>query len=112
MECDGVVSSIKKSTIPYTNIMTIMCNNNKKIEMLIHDELLNFMINEPVEVVISETLPEYKDGVDLCGHATFYKDEGEKKLFSIGGFIVVVWNDESNYEIGKKYFMCVKHVSQ
>jgi len=111
LKCLGMIKAIRKSTIPYTNVMEIECEDGKKIEMLVHDELLNFIEKEKVEVEISEKLPEYKDGRDLCGRAMMYKDEGERKFFSIGGFIVVVWGDkEENYKPGEKYFMCVKHV--
>ena len=111
MRCKGKITEITKSTIPYTNIMRIQCEDGKKVEMLIHEELLNFKPNEEVEVVIDENLPEYKDGIDLCGRGMFYKDDrvNKRKFFSIGGYLVVVWNDDSKYELGKKYFICVLH---
>ena len=111
MRCEGKVIDISKSTIPYTNIMKIECDDGKKVEMLIHEELLNFKLKEKVEVIISDELPQYKNGVDLCGRGMFYKDEKDKKrkFFSIGGFLTVVTNDENVYEIGRKYFICVLH---
>ncbi len=111
MECTGIVKEISKSQIPFTNIMRIECDDGRKIEMLIHDELLNFKLNEKVKVVISEELPEFKDGVDLCGRGMFYKDEGERKLFSIGGFLVVVWHAKEKFKLSQKYYICVLHMS-
>ncbi|UXD21952.1 hypothetical protein IPA_00100 [Ignicoccus pacificus DSM 13166] len=109
MRCKGKIVEIVKSTIPYTNIMRIECEDGKKVEMLIHDELLNFRTGEDVEVIIDSELPEYKDGIDLCGKGMFYKADDKRRFFSIGGFLVVVWNDENKYEIGKKYYICVLH---
>ena len=107
--CEGRVSDIRKAQIPYTNIMAIECNDNKKIEMMIHDELLNFSKGEEVGVVIDSQAPNFKEGYDLCGRGIFYHQDEAKKIFSIGGYLVVLWNDEEKYEYGKKYYICVVH---
>ena len=109
MECEGKIVSIVKSQIPYTNVLTVECEDGRKIEMSIHDELLNLEVGENVTFVISEELPEYKDGIDLCGRGVFYKEDNNKKLFSIGGFVVAIWHDKGKYEIGKKYYICLRH---
>ncbi|ALU12738.1 hypothetical protein EYM_06920 [Ignicoccus islandicus DSM 13165] len=111
MKCDGKVSKIERSKIPSVNVLTFECQDGRKVEMMVHDELLNFFEGEQGIFEISENLPEYKDGKDLCGIGMFYKDEGERKFFSIGGFLVVLHGDKNeSFEYGKKYYICLKHI--
>ncbi len=112
MKCEGKVSEIRRAKIPSVNVLTFECDNGVKVEMMVHDELLNFTEGERGVFEISETLPEYEDGKDLCGIGMFYKEEKDKKFFSIGGFLVVVHTTEKlPFEYGNKYYICLKHLS-
>jgi len=106
MECVGKVKEIKKGKIPYTNIVTVECDG-KSVEMLLHEDLITFAQGDKVKFVISEETPEYQFGRDFCGRGTLVRDDGEKKLFSIGGFVVVVNNCEEKFDDKKKYYICL-----
>ena len=112
MKCKGKVSKIERSKIPSVNVLTFECEDGKKVEMMIHGELLNFFEGEEGEFEISKDLPEYEDGRDLCGIGMFYKEEPDKKFFSIGGFLVVLHtNEKLPFEHGGKYYICLKHLA-
>ncbi|NPA84648.1 MAG: hypothetical protein GXO07_01420 [Crenarchaeota archaeon] len=105
MECLGRVKEIKKGKIPYTNIVTIECNG-RSVEMLLHEDLITFAQGDKVKFLISEEAPQYAFGRDFCGRGVLVRDDGSKKLFSIGGFVVVAETDEK-FEDGKKYYICI-----
>ncbi len=107
MRCKGTVAEIKKGRIPYTNIVTVECEDGRKIEMLMHEDLITFAKGAKVEFVIDENLPNFKQGEDFCGRGKLVRDDGEKKLFSIGGFPVILYNVDEKYDDKKKYYICL-----
>ncbi len=107
MRCSGKVVDIKRGKIPMTNIMVIECEDGKKIEMLIHEDLITFAKGNPCVVEVTKELPEYKFGQDFCGRGVLVRDDGDKKLFSIGGYPFILYSNDK-FEEGK-YYICVKH---
>ena len=107
MECEGKVAEIKKGKIPYTNILVVECEDGKKVEMLLHEDLITFAQGEKAKFVISEELPQFKQGVDFCGRGVLVRDDGDKKLFSIGGFVVVLHGEKEKFKGDVKYYICL-----
>ncbi|ABU82342.1 DNA-directed RNA polymerase subunit G [Ignicoccus hospitalis] len=106
MECSGKVTDIQKGKIPYTNILVFECDD-KKVEMLLHEDLITFVKGEAARFVVSEEVPQFKQGVDFCGRGVLVRDDGDKKLFSIGGFVVVLHNFQEKFKENVKYYICL-----
>ena len=106
MECEGTVADIAKGRIPYTNILVVECGD-KKVEMLLHEDLITFSKGERAKFVVSEEAPEFKQGVDFCGRGVLVRDDGDKKLLSIGGFVVVLHNFQGSLDENKRYYVCL-----
>ncbi|HIC98363.1 MAG TPA: hypothetical protein EYP08_01525 [Pyrodictiaceae archaeon] len=95
----GVVESLTRELIPKIYLAKIKDDKGKYIvEMDLHEELFIVPEGARVEFSISKEVPNYRDGVDFLGRATFVSrrkvNDHNQYLFSIGGLLVVVTTKE------------------
>lgn len=95
----GVVESLTRELIPKIYLARIRDDEGKYVvEMDLHEELFVVPKGAKVEFSISREKPDYRDGIDFLGRATFVTkrkiDEHNQYLFSIGGLLVIVTTKE------------------
>lgn len=92
----GTVVSVERELIPKMYIARIRSDDGAyEVEMDTHEDLIVFREGEAVEVVVSKSVPEYRDGVDFVGRGTVVskRKEGDNRyavLISIGGLLFIV----------------------
>lgn len=95
----GVVESLTRELIPKIYLAKIRDNEGKyMVEMDLHEELFVVPEGARVEFSVSREIPDYRDGIDFLGRATFVSkrkvDEHNQYLFSIGGLLVIITTKE------------------
>ncbi len=91
----GTVESVEKELIPRLYIGRIKSDNGEYlVEMDLHKDLKVYEPGTRVEVTISKTMPNYKDGVDLVAKGTVVsiRNDGDYTayLISIGGLLFIL----------------------
>jgi len=95
----GTVESLDRELIPRVYLARIRDDEGKYVvEMDLHEELFVVPEGAKVEFSISREMPDYRDGIDFLGRATFVSkrkvNEYNQYLFSMGGLLVVITTKE------------------
>ncbi len=112
----GRVVKIEESRVPQVYIVTIE-GEGRRLKADIHKELMLFKEGDKVEVVVSKSLPEYREGEDYCGKGHMFSKRAEsrekiKLLVSLGGFlnVIEVPRKEDVFEVMDEVYLCIKRV--
>ena len=99
VEFKGKVESVEPELIPKMFLARIRSlDGDYEVEMDLHKDLVLYEPGAEVEVTVSRSLPQYKDGEDFVGRGTVVtmREEGDKNavLISIGGLLFIIRSKE------------------